>query len=40
MVFDLVVVLLTLARVIILNRSTGGSHTLTQLLVRDGKGTP
>lgn len=36
MVFDLVVVLLTLVRVIILNRGTGGSHTLTELLVRDG----
>ena len=37
MVFDLVVVSLTLVRVIQINRMGGGRHTLTHLLVRDGK---
>lgn len=38
--FDFIVVVMTLIRVIQINRGSGGSHTLTYLLMRDGKSVP
>lgn len=37
MAFDLIVVVMTLVKIIPINRTSGGSHTLTRLLMRDGK---
>ena len=37
LVFDLIVVMLTLAKTIKINRSSGGDRTLTHVLIRDGK---
>jgi hypothetical protein len=35
--FDLIVVVMTLVRVVPINRSAGGRHTFIALLMRDGK---
>lgn len=37
-VFDLVVISMTLARTIQINRRSGRDRTLTRILIRDGKG--
>lgn len=37
MIFDLIVVVMTFVRTIKINRRSGKKHTLTQVLMRDGK---
>ena len=40
MVFDLVVVVMTLARTIKINKRSGKDRTLTHVLIRDGENIP
>ena len=38
MIFDLIVIVMTLVKTIRINRRSGGGQTLAHILMRDGKG--
>lgn len=40
LIFDLIVVVMTLVKTVQINRRSGKEHTLTHVLMRDGKDIP